>query len=237
MSPNPSPKDRSSGARPRPAALLAAGLAAWALFALTCWLVLTGRGAALDSAGLLFWRAGAELRPRGPAWLLEAVRDLTALGGVLLRDLAVIFAAMVLLRLRRARAALVLIGTVIAGWVVEAAIKGLVGRARPQIVPHLTEAGGASFPSGHSFNAALVYLALALAFGTGPANRRALAAGAMALSFAIALSRVWLGVHFPSDALAGWLGGTAWAFTAAALFDRPARAAAPALRPDRPPCR
>jgi undecaprenyl-diphosphatase len=118
---------------------------------------------------------------------------------------------------------------VIAGWAVEFALKGLVGRARPVIVPHLTEAGGASFPSGHSFNAALVYLALALAFGgpgAAPSVRRTLIGGAIALSLAIALSRVWLGVHFPSDALAGWLGGMAWAFTAAVLLDRPAQAAA-----------
>jgi len=97
------------------------------------------------------------------------------------------------------------------------------------IVPHLTEAGGASFPSGHSFNAALVYVALALAFAALSARRVVrwgLIGGALALSMAIALSRVWLGVHFPSDAVAGWCAGAAWAFTAAALLDRPAAVAA-----------
>jgi undecaprenyl-diphosphatase len=201
-------------------------MAGWLLFAALCWLVLNGRGAGLDEAGLMFWRQGPLMLPRGPVWLLEGVRDLTALGGVLLRNLAVAAGAGALWAVARRREAMVLMGTVMGGWVVEAALKLAVGRARPVIVPHLTEAGGASFPSGHSFNAALVYLALALAFVPEGRRRWAACATAMALSLAIAVSRVWLGVHYPTDALAGWLGGTAWAFTAAALLDRPAQAVA-----------
>ena len=90
--------------------------------------------------------------------------------------------------------------------------------------------GQAELPQGHSFNAALVYLAMALAlarFSPRRATRRALIGLALGGSLLIALSRVWLGVHFPSDAAAGWLGGAAWAFTAAALFDRPAFDPAP----------
>jgi undecaprenyl-diphosphatase len=222
------PKDRSAamaGPAPSPGLLVGAGGVCWLGFAGLCWLVLNGRGGALDEAGLMFWRDGPMLLPRGPVWLLEAVRDVTALGGVLLRNVAVLAGFAVLWNARRRRAAWVLVGTVMTGWAVEGALKLLVGRDRPMIVPHLTEAGGASFPSGHSFNAALVYLALALAFA--PAHRRwATCAAAMVLSAGIATSRVWLGVHFPTDALAGWLGGTAWAFTAAALLDRPARAIA-----------
>lgn len=225
-----SPKDRVAAlpawpVRPRHAA--AAALACWAGFAAVAAAVLGGWSGPLDEAGLLFWRGGALLMPRGPVWLLEAVRDLTALGGVVLRNAVALAGCGVLVWLGRKRAAQALALAVASGWVVEAGLKLLVGRARPVIVPQLTEAGGASFPSGHSFNAALVYLSLALAFAAlspQPRIRAGLIAAALALSLAIALSRVWLGVHFPSDALAGWLGGTAWAFTAAALAGRKARA-------------
>ena len=104
-----------------------------------------------------------------------------------------------------------------------------MSRPRPQIVPHLTEAGGASFPSGHSFNSAVVYIAIALAFATLSARqsvRLTIVGAAIVLSLVVAWTRVWLGVHFPSDVVAGWLGGAGWAFLAAALLQRPAEKAA-----------
>lgn len=232
MTDRPSPKYRSWHIESRHA--LAIGLACWAGFAAICVLVLSGRALAIDDAGLLFWRNAGTLLPRGPEWLLEGVRDITALGGVLLRNMFVLAGAAALLWMRYRRESLILIGTVVSGWAVAGTIKLLVGRARPAIVPHLTDAGGASFPSGHSFNAALAYLALALAFSalsTRASIRHTLIGGAIVLSLTIALSRVWLGVHFPTDALAGWLGGLAWAFCAAALLQRPAAAAAEMVTP------
>jgi len=205
-------------------ALIAAALC-WAGFAAMVVAVETGRTGWLDSTGLLFWR-DSDLRPLGPPLLLEAVRDVTALGGVLLRNVIAGIALVALLMLRLRREAVVLFGTVIGGWLVNSAIKGLVGRPRPDIVSHLTEAGGASFPSGHSFNAAVVYLAIALAFAAmSPRQgiRITIVAGAAVLALLIAFSRVWLGVHFPSDVIAGWLGGAGWALLAAALLDRPAK--------------
>jgi undecaprenyl-diphosphatase len=116
----------------------------------------------------------------------------------------------------------------------EAIVKGLVGRPRPEIVPHLTEAGGASFPSGHAFNSAVVYIAIALASATLSARksvRLTIIGAAIVLSLFIAWTRVWLGVHFPSDVIAGWLGGAGWAFLAAGLLQRPSEAAAEELGP------
>lgn len=212
---------------PRHAAL--AAVVCWVLFGAVVLLVESGRTAALDSLGLLFWRTGADLQPAGPKWLLEGVRDLTALGGVLLRNLLAIGVLVALLFLRLRREAVLLAGTIAGGWLVNSAIKALVGRPRPTIVPHLTEAGGQSFPSGHSFNAAVVYIAAGLALAAlSPRNdvRRTVIGAAMALSLVIAWTRVWLGVHFPSDVVAGWLGGAAWAFSASALLYRPAKAVA-----------
>ena len=115
---------------------------------------------------------------------------------------------------------------------VEEALSGHV-RSRAGFVSeaasHLMEAGGESFPSGHSFNAAVVYIAMALAFASMSSRhsvRYTIVGSAMVLSAMIAWSRVMLGVHFPSDVTAGWLGGAGWAFLAAALLYEPAKAAA-----------
>ncbi|MDL2353323.1 MAG: phosphatase PAP2 family protein [Pseudomonadota bacterium] len=216
-------------------ALIAAS-SCWAGFAVIVALVLGNRLAAFDSAGLQYFRTGPNAVPWGPPALLEAVRDWTALGGVLLRNLfaAITIAALLLVRLRRE--ATLLAATILSGWVVNTLIKATVGRPRPTIVSHLAEAGGSSFPSGHSFNSAVVYMGIALALASLSAQRgvrRSMITGAALVTALIAVSRVWLGVHYPSDVLAGWLGGMGWALTASALLYRPAReladAAAPAI--------
>ena len=234
MDPTPAPKYRSAD-KPefrrvqQRHALAAAGLC-WLGFGLVTGLVTSGHAATLDRAGLLFWRTGPTLPLRGPGWLPVSLRTLTTLGDVTVRYTLAAGAAIALLAARMRREAIVFAATILSGWAVEAAIKVLFGRVRPDLVPYLTTAGGPSFPSGHSFNAALVYLASALALGAlSPrrAPRRVMIALALGGSLLIALSRVWLGVHFPSDAAAGWLGGAGWAFTAAALFDHPASNQAP----------
>ncbi|MEO6387586.1 MAG: phosphatase PAP2 family protein [Croceibacterium sp.] len=212
-----------------PRKALAVSALCWLGFAVLVWLVTTNRTGTLDQTGLLFWRTGDGLGPRGPKFLLEGVRDLTSLGGVLLRNLIAAGAVAALLFLKLRREAILLTLTVIGGWLVDFAVKTLVGRPRPLIVPHLTEAGGASFPSGHAFNSAVVYIAIALAFATMSAResvRYTIIGIAVALSLVVAWTRVWLGVHFPSDVAAGWLGGAGWAFLAAALLSRPAQKAA-----------
>lgn len=208
---------------------MAAASLCWAGFAVVAWAVETGRTGPWDTAGLLLWRRGDALAPAGAPWLLEAVRDITALGGVLLRNLIALGVIVALLFMRLRREAVLLAATIAGGWIVNSAVKAMVGRPRPMIVPHLTEAGGQSFPSGHSFNAAVVFIAIALAFAAMSPRRAVrwtLVAGAMALTLLIAFSRVWLGVHFPSDVTAGWLGGAGWAFLASALLHRPAKAVA-----------
>ena len=201
----------------------------WVGFAIMVYAVTHGMTANFDERGLMSFRTGEELGPRGPELIFESVRDVTALGGVFLRNLFALVAVVALLFLKLRREAFLYAATVITGWLANTGVKLLVGRERPQIVPHLTEAGGESFPSGHSFSAAVVYIGMAIAFAALSKNHRVrytVIGFAMALSAMVAWSRVMLGVHFPSDVTAGWLGGAGWAFLAAALFYAPAKAAA-----------
>ena len=201
----------------------------WVGFVLVVTMVLSSRSGPFDAAGLQLWRTGTDLHPRGAPWLAEAVRDYTALGGVLLRHIFAIAAVVALLFLRLRREAMLLVLTIVSGWAVNSLIKALVGRPRPEIVSHLTDAGGSSFPSGHSFNSAVVYIAIGLAFAAmSPRQsvRATIIAAAMIVSLLIAASRVWLGAHYPSDVIAGWLGGAGWALAASALLYRPAKAVA-----------
>lgn len=209
-------------------ALIAAAVC-WVGFAIMVWLVVNGRTGEFDEMGLLAARTGEDRAFAGTALMLEILRDTTALGGVFLRNLFAIGAVVALLFLSLRREAVLFAMTVAGGWLANSLVKGIVGRERPQIVPHLMEAGGESFPSGHSFNAAVVYIAMALAFAALSRRhsvRYTLIGAAMAISAMIAWSRVMLGVHFPSDVAAGWLGGAGWAFLAAALLYKPAKAVA-----------
>ncbi len=188
-------------------------------FLLVTLLMLCGVATGFDEWGLRIWRGGSNAPPR----MLEALRDLTALGGVLLRNLFALVGVLALALLHLRRQAVWLALTIGLGWIGNGAAKLLFARTRPDVVPHWMEAGGHSFPSGHSFGAALVYWSLALAFlslSARPAIRSALLVAALVVSIAVALSRLWLGVHFPTDVLAGWLGGTGWAFLAAAWGQR-----------------
>ncbi len=201
-------------------AALAGGLLCWAGFAMLAALTLTGHFAPFDEAGLRYWRtsdgtAGANMLP----W----VHALTLLGGVPVRGALDIAIVALLAFLQRRREAWWLALTVVGGWVANSALKLAVGRTRPDVVPHLVDAGGASFPSGHSFNSAALYIAIALVLGAASGRRWTpwlLLAGAVALSLAIAWSRVWLGVHFPGDVAAGWLGGAGWTLLAWAWLRR-----------------
>lgn len=110
-------------------------------------------------------------------------------------------------------AAAVVAASLIGGWAVDL-VKGLVLRARPELVPHLVDASGYSFPSGHATSSAVVYLTLAALAGQvtrDRAARRYLLVVAVLLAGAIGCSRVYLGVHWPSDVIAGWSFGTLWA--------------------------
>jgi undecaprenyl-diphosphatase len=91
-----------------------------------------------------------------------------------------------------------------------------VGRHRPP-VQHLENPGGSSFPSGHVANSTALYLAILLAafvYVRNPVARIALLALALLLVAGIAISRVYLGLHYPTDDIAGFLIGLSWALIA-----------------------
>ncbi len=177
-----------------------------------------GETGAIDSRILLAFRHPGDLAtPIGPRWLQETARDVTALGGFTVLSLVVGLAAILLWLHRRRAQAIGLVSAVIAGEAVAQIIKGLIGRARPDLVPHLDQVYSSSFPSGHSALSPIVYFTLAGIVSAGErgwALKLLLIGGSVLLVAAIGVSRVYLGVHWPTDVLAGWALGTAVALVA-----------------------
>ena len=190
------------------------GAGAWAFFEIAD---LIGENAphTLDRRLLLLFRDSADLSdPVGNIAVEEAVRDLTALGGVLLTTMFTSLAVLFMVLDNRPRAATFLAGAVIGGVVITFALKAGFDRARPDLVAHGMEALSASFPSGHASTAAVVYLTIA-AFLARAVHRRRLrvyiVGVALLITIAVGLSRIYLGVHWPTDVLAGWTLGATWA--------------------------
>jgi undecaprenyl-diphosphatase len=143
-----------------------------------------------------------------------AMLDLTALGDVATLTLMVAFSAGLLATLGRRRLAAFLLGATLSGALVLSLLKGWFERPRPMVIEHWATFGSASFPSGHAANSAIVYLSIAvLVAGVVPSrwSRVYVAAAAVLLVVAIGISRLYLGVHWPSDVLAGWAFGGGWA--------------------------
>ncbi|MCW5581927.1 MAG: phosphatase PAP2 family protein [Luteimonas sp.] len=177
--------------------------------------VLEGDSAGFDRALLLaFRRADDPAIALGPAWLPTVMRDLTALGGVAVLSLITGFAVLYLLLVRKRHAAGFLLAAVLGGLALSQGVKALVGRARPDLVPGAPLELSASFPSGHSMLSAVTYLTLGALLTRVEADRRArpfFVIVAMVLTVLVGCSRVFLGVHWPTDVLAGWCLGAAWA--------------------------
>lgn len=177
--------------------------------------VLEGDTHAIDERLLLALRNPADpADPLGPPWLEELMRDITALGsfGILAAITAAVAGFLWLSRDRRSM--WLVLASVGGGQALSALAKHGFDRPRPDLVPHGMVTYTASFPSGHSMMAAVTYLTLAAMVARvqpTPALRAYVLAWAIALVLAIGLSRVYLGVHWPTDVLAGWTAGAAWA--------------------------
>jgi undecaprenyl-diphosphatase len=152
--------------------------------------------------------------PAGPWWLAELARDLSALGGATVVILLSLLSGGYLLLRGRWRRVVLLILTIAGGYGLSSMLKFTFARERPSVIPHLTHVTSASFPSGHSLSSSVVYLTIGALLAQAATRRREklfFIAAAFLLTFLIGASRVFLGVHYPSDVLAGWTAGTAWA--------------------------
>ncbi|WP_353860040.1 phosphatase PAP2 family protein [Azospirillum formosense] len=184
-------------------------------FALLAGEVIEGETAAFDRAVLMALRvAGDPAMPLGPPWLHNAARDVTALGSITVLSLiTAVTVGFLLLQGKRGASLLVLL-SVGGGMAISGLLKNQIGRERPDIVPHGDIVFTASFPSGHSLLSAVVFLtlgAMLARFVEGRRQKAYVLVVAMAVTLLVGCSRVYLGVHWPTDVLAGWCVGAGWA--------------------------
>lgn len=188
--------------------------------------VVEGETRAFDMAILLAFRtAGNPADPIGPPWLEEAARDVTALGSYTFLGFLTIAAIGFLVLFRRRGLALLIGASVSGGMLLSTLLKVSFHRARPDI-PHAARVFTASFPSGHATVSAVAFLTLGVLLARASTDRRLkfyFIGLAIFLTVAVGISRVYLGLHYPSDVLAGWGIGSMWAilcWTCALLLDR-----------------
>jgi len=197
--------------------LVAVIAAAAALFAFAKLANEVGEGGtrAFDERALLALRTPGNLAdPIGPKWVEEMMRDFTALGSTGVLILVVLAVGGFLAMTRKGHAALAVLVAVSSGVLLSQTMKWAYARPRPELVPHGAEVYTASFPSGHSMMSAVVYLTLGALLARTQSSQGAkvyILSVAVILTVLVGASRVYLGVHWPTDVLAGWALGGVWA--------------------------
>ncbi|HYU33565.1 MAG TPA: phosphatase PAP2 family protein [Thermoanaerobaculia bacterium] len=170
----------------------------------------------VDRAVLLALRDPSDLSdPIGPPWMEEAVRDFTGLGSTAVLALLTLAVCGFLVLDGKRRVALLVVAAVAGGLVGGNLLKTGFHRPRPELVPHRVVVSSSSFPSGHSMNAAATYLTLGALLARIQKRRRLrvfILSFAALLTLLVGVSRIYLGVHWPTDVLAGWTAGGVWAF-------------------------
>jgi undecaprenyl-diphosphatase len=184
--------------------------------------VVEGEPLAFDRTVMLAFRDAANPSiPIGPPWLLEAARDVTSLGSTVVLGI-ILFAVVGYLLLDRKRtAAWLMLGAVLGGVALNDFLKFAFARPRPDFVTPAVQVFTSSFPSGHAALSAIAYLTLGAILARTHASVRIriyLMSLAAIVTGLVGLSRVYLGVHYPTDVLAGWCVGTAWAMGCWALM-------------------
>ncbi|WP_404925807.1 phosphatase PAP2 family protein [Mesorhizobium sp. ORM16] len=163
---------------------------------------------------LAFRQAGQPGIPIGPPWMERAMRDITSLGSTSVLVLITAATIIYLLLIRRPGTALLIFVAVAGGQMLSSLLKLGVDRPRPELVSHLVNETSLSFPSGHAMLSAVTYLtlgSLAARFLQGRTTKIYVLALAVLTTVLVGISRIYLGVHWPSDVLAGWCAGFAWA--------------------------
>lgn len=193
-------------------------------FAALAWISGTAAGTGIDRFLVTqLQSAGEELMPAGPAWLREAARDLTSIGSISVLMLATASVCGWLVVLGRWRNATLVLVTVVTGVVCSFLLKLGFSQPRPNLLSAVPQVFTSSFPSSHAMSSLIVYLTLAVTLIRGlnaPPLRLYWLILALLASLMAGLSRVYLGVHWPSDVLAGWLAGLAWLMLCAMVFQR-----------------
>jgi Membrane-associated phospholipid phosphatase len=161
--------------------------------------------------------------PVGPLWVQEMARDVTALGSFSVLGLLLVSVTGYLLLIRKREQALLVLVAVLGGVVVNSVLKLAFGRPRQDLFAPAARVFTASFPSDHAALSAIAYMTLAALLARTIASRPVriyLIAVAITLVVLIGASRLYLGVHYPTDILAGWCVGSAWALACWALMTR-----------------
>lgn len=189
----------------------------WAFAEIADW-ALGGDSHAFDRSVILSMRDSDNPdNPIGPEWLEELGRDFTALGGTGVLTALTLVGVGYLLLLKKWKAALFLAGAILLGLVISSLLKEVFDRPRPDLVPHGSHVYTSSFPSGHSMMAAVCYLTLAsllCSIQNSHWIKVYILSVAVVFAILVGVSRVYLGVHWPTDVFAGWLAGAIWAFAA-----------------------
>jgi undecaprenyl-diphosphatase len=187
-------------------------------------LLFVGLKERLDTDILLAFRSGSD--PIGPRWFEELARDITALGSLTVLILLVTASVVFLLMAHQHRDAWTMLAATVGGIAVMLTLKALLARSRPDMLLHSVYVSTPSFPSGHTMMSTVTYLTLG-AFLARELRSRALQMYVMLLALVVSvlvgLSRVYLGVHWPSDVLAGWSFGAAWALLCWTSAERAAK--------------
>lgn len=150
----------------------------------------------------------------GPERLPYIVRDITALGSGTLLTMITLFVVLYLALKKEIRSIIYVLSAAIGGGILVQLLKQFFARQRPEIVTHLVSEATMSFPSGHSAMSAVVYLSIAVLLTKVEKSYKTrvfLISTALIISFLVGLSRIYLGVHYPTDVLAGWMLGLFWA--------------------------
>ena len=192
------------------------------VFAGLAWLTLQNYLVGFDRAVFMVFREKAEpYNALGPSWLQAAIRDMTALGSMICLLLFTFFGSLFLFVDRKPRTAAYFFIVIITGVVCSQLLKSEFGRLRPDLVTHANTVFTNSFPSGHAMMSAVVYLTGASMIAQTRVEARArhlLFISAFCITVLIGISRIYLGVHWPTDVIAGWIAGTAWTLLCSAFL-------------------
>jgi undecaprenyl-diphosphatase len=175
--------------------------------------VMEGDTKAFDAHVAGVFRVAGATSPIGPPWLQEMARDVTSLGSFALLGIVLGIVVGYLLLLRKRSAAFLMGASVLSGVLLSTVLKMGFDRPRPDI-PETVRVFTASFPSGHATLSAITYLTLGALMTRVEAHRRVKAyviSVAVFLTLIVGLSRLYLGVHYATDVLAGWCVGSSWA--------------------------